>query len=113
MGNAQKEAEREFRIINAANALADNSAQNVACTRTGRMIISTLGNVNFYDGNSFTHIETHPEYRYQLPMYRGKDRMFFDRYHHLWLKNMEFVTCVDLTLWWRTCLSIALATCGS
>ena len=96
MGNAQKEAEREFRIINAANALADNSAQNVACTRTGRMIISTLGNVNFYDGNSFTHIETRPEYMYQLPMYRGKDRMFFDRYHHLWLKNMEFVTCVDL-----------------
>lgn len=87
---------REFRVINAANGLSDNSAQLVTCTKTGRMIISTLGNVNFYDGTSFNHIDTHQEYQFQLPMYRGNYQFFFDRYHHLWLKNTNSVTCVDL-----------------
>ena len=43
------EESREFSIINAADGLADNSAQYIVCTKTGRMIISTIGNVNFYD----------------------------------------------------------------
>jgi len=90
------ESEREFKILNAANALADNSAQTVVCTKTGRMVISTIGNINFFDGNGFTHVDTRSEYQYQLPYYRGKDRLYFDRYHHLWVKTAGFVTCVDL-----------------
>lgn len=90
------ESEREFKILNAANALADNSAQAVVCTKTGRMVISTIGNINFFDGNGFTHVDTRSEYQYQLPYYRGKDRLYFDRYHHLWVKTAGFVTCVDL-----------------
>lgn len=91
-----QESERQFKILNAANALADNSAQVVVCTKTGRMVISTIGNINFFDGNSFAHVDTRSEYQYQLPFYRGKDRLYFDRYHHLWVKTAGFVTCVDL-----------------
>jgi len=90
------EDRREFRVINASNDLADNSAQVVVCTKTGRMIISTLGNLNFYDGTSFTHIDTRQEYQYQLPLYRGNYHLYFDRFHHIWLKNTNTVTCVDL-----------------
>lgn len=88
--------EREFKVINAANGLADNSAQTVNCTKTGRMIISTIGNLNFYDGSSFTHIDTHEDLQYQLPLYSGHYHLYFDRYHHIWLKNKGVVTCVDL-----------------
>ena len=93
-----KENEPEFKIINAANGLADNSAQVIVCTRTGRMIISTIGNLNFYDGSSFTHIDTEQEYQYDLPAYRGNDRIYFDHNHHIWLKSKNSVTCVDLLM---------------
>ena len=90
--------ERAFRVINAAGGLTDNSAQAVLRTKTGRMVISTLGNLNFYNGSSFSHIVTHREYRYPLAQYRGNDVLRFDRHHHLWLKSNNSVTCCDLIL---------------
>lgn len=92
------ETDRQFKFLNAANDLADNSAQIVACTKTGRMIISTLGNLNFFDGVSFTHIDTRPEFQYLLPAYHGNCHLYFDNRHHVWLKNKGVVTCVDMML---------------
>ena len=89
---------RAFQVINASNELADNSAQVLVCTKTGRMIISTLGNLNFYNGASFSHIGTRYEYQYQLPRYNGNYRLNFDRKHHIWLKNTHSLTCVDLLM---------------
>jgi len=85
-----------FRTINSANGLADNSAQVVACTKTGRMIIATIGNINFYDGTSFSHANFHEDFLYHLPQYRGNYHLYFDNFHHLWLKNTNTVSCVDL-----------------
>lgn len=90
------ESRREFYSINAANNLADNSAEVIVCTKTGRMIISTIGNLNFYDGTGFTHIDVKATQRMQLPEYRGGYRLMFDRFHHLWVKNKHTVTIVDL-----------------
>lgn len=92
------ETDRQFKYINAASDLADNSAQIIVCTRTGRMIISTLGNMNFFDGASFVHIDSRPEYQYLLPAYHGHYHLYFDRRHHIWLKNKGAVTCVDMML---------------
>ena len=92
------EERREFRVINASDDLADNSAQIVTCTKTGRMIIATIGNLNFYDGTTFSHIDTHQEYQFQLPLYRGGYRLYFDHYHHSWLKNTNMVSCIDMTM---------------
>lgn len=90
--------ERSFQIINASDELADNSAQVLVCTKTGRMIISTQGNLNFYNGAGFSHISTRHDYQYRLPRYSGNYRLYFDRKHHIWLKNTHTVTCVDLLL---------------
>jgi AraC-like DNA-binding protein len=87
---------RTFRVINAANGLADNSAQIVVCTRSGRMIIATLGNLNFYDGVTFSNINTHTDFQYPLPSYHGNYHLYFDLRHHIWLKDTHKVTCVDL-----------------
>ena len=88
---------RTFETMNAANGLADNSAQTIVCTKTGRMIITTLGNVNFYDGVSFSHIDTDQKYEYGLVNYRGNYHLYFDKHHHIWLKNTGKTTCVNLT----------------
>ena len=87
---------RLFYSYDASNGLADNSAQTIKCTKTGRMVISTIGHVNFYDGDNFTHIDPKPEDSFPLPKYNGHYHMYFDRFHHLWLKDKRSVTCLDL-----------------
>ncbi len=98
LGVLAADAEREFTIINAANGLADNSAHEIVCTKTGRMIISTAGHLNFYDGATFNYITTQQKYQYPLSSYQGNYRLCFDKYHHVWLKNKSTVTCVDLLI---------------
>ena len=93
---ADSDAERVFRPITAANGLADNSAQTMKCTFTGRMTITTLGNINFYDGANFSQINSDTEVKYKLEDYNGHYHLYFDNNHHLWLKNKYEVSCVDL-----------------
>lgn len=87
---------RRFRIYTSANGLADNSAQTIHCTRTGRLVITTMGQINFYDGSTFTYIDPIEENVYSLSEYQGNYHLYFDKYHHMWLKNNHSVTCVDL-----------------
>ena len=88
---------RQFRVYNASDGLADNSAQSVVCTKTGRMVIATIGQINFYDGNGFSHVTPVKDAEYPLENYRGHYHPYFDKYHHLWLKNKHTVTCLNLT----------------
>lgn len=87
---------RVFTVFNASDGLADNSAQTIKCTKTGRMVITTIGHVNFYDGDRFNHIDPLPEQMFPLPKYSGHYRLYFDTYHHLWVKDKRIVMCVDL-----------------
>ena len=88
---------RIFQNFNASNGLADNSAQTIVCTKTGRLVITTMGQINFYDGQRFTYIDPTEEDFYKLKDYRGNYHLYFDIYHHLWLKNTHCVSCVDLS----------------
>jgi len=88
--------ERSFIVINASDGLADNSAQVVKCNEAGRIIISTIGNLNFFDGKSFTHADTKAEIEYPLPLYLGHYHLYFDDSNHIWLKDKQKVTCLDL-----------------
>lgn len=88
--------ERVFFLYDASHGLADNSAQTIKCTKTGRMVITTIGHVNFYDGASFVHIDPTAENDFPLPKYSGHYHIYFDKHHHLWVKDKYKVTCVDL-----------------
>ena len=90
------EEERVFYSFDASNGLADNSAQTIKCTKTGRMVVTTIGHINFYDGDSFTHIDPTSGDVFPLPKYRGHYHLYFDKAHHLWLKDKYSVTCLDL-----------------
>ena len=85
-----------FYVYNATNGLSDNSAQTILCTLSGRLVITTIGQINFYDGNRFTYIDPSTENIYPLSKYRGNYHIYFDRSRHLWLKDTHSVTCVDL-----------------
>ena len=92
-----QEMERMFFQFDASNGLADNSAQTITCTKTGRMVITTIGHINFYDGSSFSHIDPSDANSFPLPKYDGHYHMYFDLHHHLWLKDKRSVTCLNLT----------------
>ena len=87
---------RVFSNFNAANGLADNSAQTIKCTKTGRLVITTMGQINFFDGQKFSYIDPTEENIYPLSDYLGNYHLYFDKYHHLWLKDKKSITCVDL-----------------
>ena len=87
---------RIFSNYTSADGLADNSAQTIHCTKTGRLVITTVGQINFFDGAKFSYIDPLDENIYPLSEYRGNYHLYFDRFHHIWLKNTHSVTCVDL-----------------
>ncbi len=96
--HALGDAERVFYSYDASDGLADNSAQSILCTKTGRMLISTIGHINFYDGDTFVHIDPEEENVFPLPKYKGHYHLYFDKHHHLWVKDQHQVTCVDLMM---------------
>ena len=87
---------RIFSNYTAADGLADNSAQTIRCTKTGRLVISTAGQINFFNGAKFSYIDPLDENIYPLSEYNGNSHLYFDKYHHMWLKNTHSVTCVEL-----------------
>lgn len=87
---------RVFLTYNASNGLADNSAQTIRCATSGRLVITTIGQINFFDGNRFSYIDPSKESVYSLPSYSGNYHVYVDKDHHLWLKNTHTVSCVDL-----------------
>ena len=93
---AESDEGRIFRSITASDGIADNSAQTLKCTHTGRITVTTLGNINFYDGAHFSHINTDSEMKYRLEDYNGHYHLYYDNNHHLWLKSKNGVSCVDL-----------------
>lgn len=90
-------SEHTFMRYSAADGLADNSAHTIHCTKTGRMVITTMGQINFYDGQKFSYINSIDEEVYPLPAYFGNYHLYFDQFHHLWLKNTHSLVCVNLT----------------
>ena len=63
--------DNRFYVYNAANGLSDNSAQTVTCTKTGRLVITTMGQINFFDGVKFTYIDPSSENLFPLKDYKG------------------------------------------
>ena len=86
-----------FRPITASGGIADNSAQTIECTYTGRIVITTIGTINFYDGANFSTINPDNEVMFKLDDYKGHYHLYFDNNHHLWLKSSHAVSCVNLT----------------
>ena len=90
------ETEKRFFVYNAANGLADNSAQTINCTKTGRLVITTMGQINFFEGQKFTYIDPTTENIYPISKYKGHAHLYFDKHHHIWFKKRNALSCIDL-----------------
>lgn len=89
-------AKQKFQVFNASNGLLDNSAQQIVCLKDGRMIIATLGNINFFDGANFYYIHSKYDKYYFLKSYYANCRIYIDNRNNLWMKDMHRLYCVNL-----------------
>ncbi len=88
--------ERVFFLYDASDGMAANSAQTIKCTDQGRIVITSIGHVHFFNGGSFTHIDPQSANEFPLPSYSGHYHLYFDHHNLLWVKDKYKVTCLDL-----------------
>ena len=60
-----------FTTINASQGLSDNQIRYILQLPDGRMVFTTSGNVNLYDGVHFSYLHRTTEYVYPLNQYNG------------------------------------------
>ena len=58
-----------FTTINASQGLSDNQIRYILQLPDGRMVFTTSGNVNLYDGVHFSYLHRTTEYVYPLNQY--------------------------------------------
>jgi ligand-binding sensor domain-containing protein len=67
-----------FSPINTSNGLSDNRVRAIAQLSDGRMVFSTEGLVNIYDGTEFSYLHADDSKAYHVPNYNGFHRFFLD-----------------------------------
>ncbi len=90
------EQDRTFIVYDSSNGLATNSSEIVICTAMGRMMVSTRGHINFFNGAGFTHIDPKTSDLYPLPGYTGSYQVCFDLLDRLWIKNDRMMSCLNM-----------------
>ncbi|MCM1313284.1 MAG: helix-turn-helix domain-containing protein [Bacteroides sp.] len=88
--------QRVFTRKYTVHGLSDNQVQHILQLRDGRMVITTKGNINIYDGNNFRYIHYDGDGEYALEDYKGAYHVYEDSCHRLWLKDYGRLRCFDL-----------------
>src|SRR5690606_33866039 len=85
-----------FTHIDVTQGLSDNQVRYISQLPDGRMVFTTSGNINIYDGSRFKHIHRNPEDIYPLRNYDGFYRIYQGRDAILWIKDTQKLMCLDL-----------------
>lgn len=85
-----------FTQIDASLGLSDNQIRHILQLPDGRMVFTTSGNVNLYDGVQFTYLHRLPEHIYPLKIYEGHYHVYLDGDSLLWIKDTHKLMCIDL-----------------
>lgn len=85
-----------FSRLTAENGLCDNQVQHILQLPDGRMLITTIGNINIYDGVGFHHIHHTDIEPCLLPGYRGAYHVYVDHSDRIWIKSHHQLMCFDL-----------------
>lgn len=85
-----------FTTINASQGLSDNQIRYILQLPDGRMVFTTSGNVNLYDGVHFSYLHRTTEYVYPLNQYNGHYRIYQSGDSLLWIKDTHKLMCIDL-----------------
>ena len=85
-----------FTSINTAQGLSDNQIRYILQLPDGRMVFTTSGNVNLYDGVHFSYLHRTTDYVYPLNQYNGHYRIYQSGDSLLWIKDTHKLMCIDL-----------------
>ena len=85
-----------FTTINVSQGLSDNQIRNILQLPDGRMVFTTNGNVNLYDGVRFTYIHRTSHHIYSLSKYDGFYRTYQTGDSLLWIKDQYKLSCLNL-----------------
>ena len=85
-----------FTPINVSHGLSDNQIRYILQLSDGRMVFTTSGNLNLYDGTRFKYIHRTSEHIYPLKNYNGFYRIYQSGDSLLWIKDNLKLMCIDL-----------------
>ena len=85
-----------FTSINTAQGLSDNQIRYILQLPDGRMVFTTNGNVNLYDGVHFSFLHRTAEDISPLKQYEGCYRIYQCGDSLLWIKDYHKLMCIDL-----------------
>src|SRR5690606_5168393 len=91
-----QESDLIFTPIDVSHGLSDNQVRYILQLPDGRMVFTTSGNVNLYDGFHFNQIHRNSQDIYPLRKYDGFYRIYQGRDSVLWIKDTQKLTCLDL-----------------
>lgn len=92
-----QESNFTFSQLNTTHGLSDNQVRYILQLEDGRMVITTSGNVNIYDGYKFKYIHRTANDITQLSSYDGHYRIYQSKDSLLWIKDQFKLMCIDLT----------------
>ncbi|MBX2951323.1 MAG: helix-turn-helix domain-containing protein [Leadbetterella sp.] len=85
-----------FSTIDVSQGLSDNQIRYISQLPDGRMVFTTSGSINIYDGSCFRYIHRLPGDIFPLPNYDGFYRIYQGNDSLLWIKEKHKLMCVDL-----------------
>ena len=85
-----------FTRLSAQDGLSDNQVQHILQLPDGRMVFTTRGNINLYDGMQFRYIHRNDSDVYGLKNYTGAYHVYVGEGDLLWVKDWKRVWCLDL-----------------
>lgn len=85
-----------FTSINTSHGLSDNQIRYILQLPDGRMVFTTNGNVNLYDGIHFSYLHRTDENVYPLKQYDGFYRIYQSGDSLLWVKDFHKLMGINL-----------------
>ena len=85
-----------FTPIGASQGLSSNKVRNIAQLPDGRMMIMTEGQLNIYDGTSFSYLHYDQRHFCRLSEYSGFHHSYIDDSGYVWIKNQYTFMVVDI-----------------
>ncbi|RXK85978.1 helix-turn-helix domain-containing protein [Filimonas effusa] len=85
-----------FTPVDVSHGLSDNQVRYILQLHDGRMVFTTSGNLNLFNGAQFKYIHRKEEHVYPLKNYNGHYRVYQQGDSLLWIKDAHKLMCVNL-----------------